>query len=123
MSGFISVSGSRRGAGVVARPLSCGWVWARRSLPGGSGWSPAPACLFVPFGSFALASGFARSVSVLGWRVWVRPGFVGSPVWSACGLAAPSFAVKIALPTGFSVASARDALPVVPSLSSLSCLL
>jgi hypothetical protein len=26
MSGFVSVVGSRRVAGVVARPLSCGWV-------------------------------------------------------------------------------------------------
>jgi len=123
MSGFVSVCSGSRGAGIVARSIPGRWVWARRSLPGGAGWSPAPACLFVPFGSFALASAFARSVSVLGWRVWVRPGFVGSPVWSACGLAAPRFAVKIALPAGFSVASARNALPVVPSLSSLSYLL
>jgi len=120
MSGFISVSGSLRGAGLVARPLSCGWVWARRSLPGGAGWSPAPACLFVPFGSFALASAFARSVSVLGWRVWVRPGFVGSPVWSACGLPVPRFAVKVALPASLSCCAARSLLPAVPVLSSLA---
>ena len=122
MSGFISVSGSSRGAGLVARPLSCGWVWARRALPGGAGWSPAPACLFIPFSSFALASGFARSVSVLGWRVWVRPGFVGSPVWSACGLAVPRFTVKVALPTGLSCRAARSLLPALPSLSSLAVL-
>ncbi len=122
MSGFISVPGSRRGAGLVARPLSCGWVWAKRSLPGGSGWSPAPACLFVPFGSFALASTFAQSVSVLSWRVWVRPGSVGSPVWSACGLAAPLFVVKVALPVGLSCRAARSLLPALPSLSSLAVL-
>jgi len=123
MSGFVSVCGGSRGAGVVARSIPGGWVWAKRSLPGGSGWSPAPACLFVPFGSFALASVFSRSVSSLGWRVWLRPGFAGSPVWSACGQPPPRFAVKIALPSGFSVASARDILPVVPSFSSLSYLL
>ncbi len=122
MSGFISVSGSSRGAGLVVRPLSCGWVWARRSLPGGAGWSPAPACLFVPFSSFSLASVFARSVSVLGWRVWIRPGFVGSPVWSACGLAVPLFVVKVALPSGISCRVARSLLPALPSLSSLAVL-
>jgi len=122
MSGFVSVRGGSRGAGVVCRPLSCGWVWARRALPGGSGWSPAPACLFVPFESFALASGFARSVSLLGWRVWLRPGAVGSPVWSACGLPVPRFAVKVALPSGFSCRAARAVLPSVPTLSSLAAL-
>lgn len=102
MAGFVSVVSSR-GAGVVARPLSCGWVWARRALPGGVGWSPAPACLFVPFGSFALARVFARGVSALGWRVWLRSGSVGSPVFAACGLPVPAFAVKVALPSGVSV--------------------
>jgi len=122
MSGFISVSGSRRGAGIVARSIPGGWVWARRSLPCGVGWSPAPACLFIPFSSFALASCFARSVSVLGWRVWVRPGFVGSPVWSACGLAVPLFVVKVALPAGLSCRAARSLLPALPSHSSLAVL-
>ena len=122
MAGFVSVSNSSRGAGVVARPLSCGWVWAQRALPGGAGWHPAPACLFVPFGSFALASAFARSVSALGWRAWVRPGAAGSPVWSACGLPVPRFAVKVALPSGVSAAAARAALPPVPSMSSLAVL-
>jgi hypothetical protein len=107
---------------LVARPLSCGSVWARRSLPGGAGWSPAPACLFIPFGSFALASVFARSVSVLGWRCWLRPGAVGSPVWSACGLQIPHFVVKVALPIGLSCRAARSLLPVLPSLSSLAVL-
>ncbi len=122
MSGFVSVCGGSRGAGVVARSIPSGWVWAKRSLPGGSGWSPAPACLFVPFSSFALASVFARSVSVLGWRVWVRPGFVGSPVWSACGLAVPHFTVKVALPAGLSCSAARSLLPPLPALSSLAVL-
>jgi len=122
MSGFVSVSGSLRGAGVVARPLSCGWVWARRALPGGAGWHPAPACLFVPFGSFSLTSCFARSVSALGWRAWVRPGAVGSPIWSACGLPVPRFAVKVALPSGLSCRAACAALPPVPVPSPLAVL-
>lgn len=122
MSGFVSVVGSRRLTGVVARPLVGGWVWARRALPGGAGWSPAPACLFVPFGSFALASLFARGVGVLGWRVWVRRGALGSPVFAACGLPVPVWSVKVALPGGVSVRAARAALPAVPCLSSLAAL-
>jgi hypothetical protein len=121
MAGFVSVLSSR-GAGVVARPLSCGWVWARRALPCGAGWSPAPACLFVPFGSFALAAVFARGVSALGWRAWVRPGSAGSAVWSACGLPVPAFAVKVALPSGLSCRAACAALPPMPALSSLGAL-
>ncbi len=122
MSGFVSVVGSRRVAGVVARPLSCGWVWARRALPGGVGWHPAPACLFVPFASFGLACLFARGVALLGWRVWVRAGSVGSPVFSACALPVPAFVVKVALPGGVSVRAARAVLPSVPGLSSLAAL-
>ena len=123
MSGFTSVSGSLRVGSVVARSLPGGWVWACRPLPAGglaAGFNPAPACLFIPFGSYALASCFARLVSSLGWRVWVRPGFVGSPVWPACGLDVPRFAVKIALPIGCSVSSARAVMPPVPVLSSLA---
>lgn len=122
MSGFVSVLGGLRGAGIVARPLSCGWIWARRALPGGAGWSPAPACVFVPFCSFGLASAFARGVSALGWRCWVRPGSAGSPVFAACGLAVPSFAVKVALPSGLSCRAACAVLPPVPVLSSLDAL-
>ncbi|MGZ8187823.1 MAG: hypothetical protein ACXWTP_00220 [Methylosarcina sp.] len=122
MAGFVSVPGFSRGAGIVARPLACGWAWARRSLPGGAGWSPAPACLFVPFGSFALASVFARAASALGWRVWLRSGASGSPVWSACGLPVPAFAVKVALPSGLSCRAACSALPAVPSFSALGAL-
>ncbi len=122
MSGFVSVLGSRRGAGIIARPLSCGWVWARRALPGGAGWSPAPACLFVPFASFAVASAFAHGVAALGWRVWVRQGGSGSQVFAACGLAVPAFVVKVVLPVGWSAAAARAALPALPRLSSLAVL-
>ncbi|MBE0469972.1 MAG: hypothetical protein IBX55_10760 [Methyloprofundus sp.] len=123
MSGFVSVRSSARVGAVVCRALSSGWVWAARPLPAGgraAGFTPAPACLFVPFGSFALASGFARSVSSLGWRVWVRPGSSGSPIFSACGLAVPAFAVKVALPAGCSVYSACSVLPAIPVLSSLA---
>ena len=122
MAGFVSVIGSRRRAGVIARPLSCGWVWARRALPSGAGWSPAPACLFVPFASLAVASIFARGVAALGWRVWLRQGGVGSPVFAACGLSVPAFAVKVALPVGLSVGAARAVLPAFPHTSSLAVL-
>ena len=123
MSGFVSVLGSARGAGVVARPLSCGWVWARRALPGGAGWSPAPACLFVPFGSFALASAFARTASALGWRVWLRPVDLRVSGVAACGLPVPAWSVKVALPVGLlSARAARAALPALPSFSSLAVL-
>lgn len=122
MSGFVSVPGGRRVAGVVARPLAGGWVWARRALPGGAGWHPAPACLFVPFPSFALACPFARAAALLGWRAWVRSGSAGSPVFSACGLPVPVAAVKVALPFGLSVQGARALLASAPGLSSLGVL-
>lgn len=122
MSGFVSVLSGRRGAGIVARSLSGGWVWARRALPAGAGWSPAPACVFVPFASFGLASVFAAGAAALGWRVWVRPGSAGSPVFAACGLSVPAFAVKVALPVGLRCSVARAALPPVPALSSLGAL-
>jgi hypothetical protein len=109
MAGFVSVP-SARGAGVVARSLSCGWVWARRALPDGAGWSPAPACLFVPFVSQRSAVAFARVVASFGWRCWVRSGSVGSPVFAACKLPVPAFCVKVALPVGWSASAARVAL-------------
>lgn len=109
MSGFVSVPSSR-GAGVVARVLVGGWVWARRALPSGSGWSPAPACVFVPFGSAASAHAFASAVAGFGWRSWVRSGSAGSPVFAACGLSAPGWCVKVALPSGWSARSARAVL-------------
>jgi hypothetical protein len=122
MSGFVPVLGSSRGAGVIARPLSCGWVWARRALPGGAGWSPAPACLFVPFGTYTLAAAFARGVSSMGWRVWLRPGSSGSPVFAACGLPVPAWSVKVALPAGLPARAARLVLSSVPPLPSLAAL-
>jgi hypothetical protein len=100
MAGFVSVP-SLRGAGVVARPLLGGWVWARRALPGGAGWSPAPACVFVPFPCLASAAAVGRVFSSYGLRVWVRAGSAGSPVFAACGLPVPAFAVKVAVPAGW----------------------
>jgi hypothetical protein len=112
MAGFVAVSvvGSRRSAGVVCRVLPGGWVWARRALPAGAGWSPAPSCLFVPFASECSASAFARAVFGFGWRVWVRTGSAGSPVFEACGLSIPAFAVKVAPPAGWSTSAARVVL-------------
>lgn len=136
MAGFVSVIGSRRGAGVVARPLSSGWVWARRALPGGAGWSPAPACLFVPFPCMASACTIGRVLSGYGLRVWVRSGSSGSPVFSACSLPVPVFTVKMAVPAGWRssrlsafIASVLSAGVIVsapvrvrPGLSSLAVL-
>ncbi|WP_256998788.1 hypothetical protein [Nitrosococcus oceani] len=108
--GFVSVPSSR-GAGVVARVCRSGWVWAWRALPGGPGWSPAPACVFVPVRSPRVARVFARSVAVgFGFRVWVRPGGSGSPVFAACGLPVPVWCVKVALPAGWSPRRFRAAL-------------
>jgi hypothetical protein len=98
-SGFVSVP-SRRGAGIIARPLRGGWVWSRRALPAAPGWSPAPACLFVPFASLASAAAVGRVLSSYGLRVWVRSGSAGSPVFAACGLPVPAFVVKVAVPAG-----------------------
>jgi len=123
MAGFVSVP-SARGAGVVARPLASGWVWARRALPSGAGWSPAPACVFVPFASASAARVFALAVCGLGWRVWVRSGLSGSSVFAACGLPVPVWCVKVALPVGMRSAAAcarlRCALGPVPALGALA---
>jgi hypothetical protein len=54
-------------------------------------------------------------------RAWVRPGAAGSPVWSACGLPVPRFAVKVALPSGFSCRAVLAALPALPSLALVWC--
>ena len=96
-SGFVSVV-SGRGAGVMARAHSCGWVWACRALPAGAGWHRAPACLF------------AQAAARAGWRVWLRSGVSGSAVWAACGLVVPAYVVKVALPVGVSAGSARSKL-------------
>lgn len=100
VAGFVSVSSSR-GAGVVARSLSGGWVWARRALPSGAGWSPAPACVFVPFPCLSSACAVGRVLASRGFRVWVRAGSAGSPVFAACGLPVPAFVVKVAVPAGW----------------------
>lgn len=108
VSGFVSVLPNRRGAGIVARPLRGGWVWARRALPGGAGWSPAPACVFVPFASRFAAASWGRAVArSRGFSVWVRRGSEGSPVFAACGLRVPAWCVKIALPAGVRVGAVR----------------
>jgi hypothetical protein len=120
-SGFVSVVGSRRRAGVVARVVAGGrLVWARRALPTGPGWHPAPACLFVPVRSPAAAGLFAGLVrSRLGWRAVARLGSAGSPVWSAVGLPVPAFAVKVCLPGGVSVAVARGLLRPLACLAGV----
>jgi hypothetical protein len=108
MSGFVRVYGSFRVGSVVARPLASGWVWASRPLPAGgllAGFSPAPICLFIPFSSRGFAVKFAQLVGCVGWRSWVRPGVSGSQVFSACSLSVPAFAVKVALPSGWSACS------------------
>lgn len=115
MSGFVSAVPARVGS-VVVRSLSCGWVWACRPLPSGglvAGFSPAPACLFVPFVSRDSAVRFARVVASVGWRSWVRAGGSGSGVWSACSRPIPAFAVKVALPFGL---SSRSGVVVLSNL-------
>jgi len=104
MSGFVSVIGSSRFGSVVARGLSCGWVWAVRPLPRGgkkAGFSPAPACLFIPFDGLPTASAVAKVLTSYGFRVWVRPGSAGSPVFYSCGFPVPAFVVKVAVPDGW----------------------
>lgn len=103
MTGFVSVPSSRVGS-VVARPLAGGWVWASRPLPAGgraAGFTPAPACVFVPFPCLASAAAVARAVSGYGFTCSVRPGRAGSPVFTACGLAVPAFVVKVRVPVGW----------------------
>ena len=52
----------------------------------------------------------------------MRQGGAGSPVFAACGLSIPAFAVKVALPAGLSVGAARAVLPALPRTSSLAVL-
>lgn len=104
MAGFVRVVGSCRVGSVVARPLAGGWVWASRPLPAGgraAGFSPAPACVFVPFDSLADAAAVGRVVSNYGFVCSVRSGAAGSPVFAACGLAVPAFVVKVRVPVGW----------------------
>ena len=108
--GFIS-GGRSFGAGVVVRVSRSGWVWALRARR--RGLAPAPACVFVPFGSWVSAQSWARQCARLGWRVWLRPG-------KRCQAA---FEVKVALPSGVSPRVARSLLPPLSVPSSLAGLL
>lgn len=130
MVGFVRVAGSSRVGSVVARSLAGGWVWACRPLPAGgrsAGFSPAPACVFVPFPCLASASAVGRVLAGYGLRVWVRSGSSGSPVFVACGLSVPAFVVKVAVPSGWRcsilcafVRSVLSAGVFVPALGSLA---
>jgi hypothetical protein len=100
MAGFVS-SGRSWGGAVVVRVSRSGWVWVFRS---------APAAVCVPFESSVLASMWARSVTALGWRVWVHRGRRCGSAWEC----------KVALPAGLSAGGARAVLPPVPRLSSLA---
>jgi len=92
VSGFVS-----GGSSIVLRCGADGIVWGLRTCKAGS--RPAPACLFVPFSCLASASAWARSVSVSlpGWRVWVR----------RARRCASAFECKVALPAGVSASAAR----------------
>jgi hypothetical protein len=112
MPGFLS-AGRSYGAGVVARVSRSGWVWSWRAAA--PGLAPAPAALFVPFASFGAAVVWSRKVArSTGWRVWVRRGSRCS-CWSSGAVSpVPAWAVKVALPAGWSAARARRSLPLVP---------
>lgn len=118
MSGFVSVRGGTRVGSVVARALPGGWVWACRPLPAGglrAGFTPAPACVFVPFDGLASAVAVAKVLASYDLRVWVRVGSSGSPVFSACGLAVPAFALKVAVPDGWACSRLRSLISSVLS--------
>jgi hypothetical protein len=97
--GFVAVQG-RRHAPILAR-AGRGYVWARRVLPGGLGWHPAPACIFIGYESGAQAcADMARVQSVLGWSCSVSPGSGGSAVVQAVTGTVPPFVLKVRLPAG-----------------------
>lgn len=117
--GFIAVSG-HRGAPILAR-AGRAYVWARRVLPGGAGWHPAPACLFYPAPSMHIAALFAdRIARSLGWSVWVQRGDGGSSIWLATtGQLVPAV-VKVRLPPGMSARAAHAQVwPLWPAFQSL----
>lgn len=118
-AGFVAVHG-RRGAAIIAR-WSRGMVWAKRVLPAGPGWHPAPACMFVPFAAGSVACQFAAKVAAqLGWSVSVRPGSGGSGVWAAVNPWVPPFVAKVRLPAGMRASQARALLaPLVHQLANL----
>lgn len=97
--GFVAVQG-RRHAPIVAR-AGKGYVWARRVLPGGLGWHPAPPCLFIAYESGAEACAHMATVrSMLGWPCWVSRGSAGSRVIHAVTGSVPPFVLKVRLPAG-----------------------
>ena len=97
--GFVAVQG-RRHAPILAR-AGRGYVWARRVLPGGLGWHPAPACIFIGYKSGAEACAhMARVRAVLGWSCSVQPGTGGSQVVQAVTGQVPAFVLKVRLPAG-----------------------
>ena len=117
--GFVAIQG-QRGAPIIAR-AGRAYVWARRVLPGGPGWHPAPACLFYPCPSMALAAQFAdRIARSLGWSVWVQRGDGGSSVWLAVtGQLVPAV-VKVRLPPGLSAKQAHGRIwPFWPAFQAL----
>lgn len=104
--GFVSVQGSR-GAPIIAR-LGGSYVWARRVLPRGPGWHPAPACLFYPAAHSGAAAAFARAIAVsLGWRVWVQHGGSRSDVVGQVADWPAPWVVKVALPPGMRARAAH----------------
>lgn len=111
MAGFVGV-GRSYGAAVVARRGRDGWVWSQRV--GAAGLAPAPAALFVPFGSHTQAAAWAqRAARATGWVVVLRTGRRCS-CWSAGAIGpAPAWAVKVVLPAGWSAGRARGVLPLV----------
>jgi hypothetical protein len=97
--GFVAVQG-RRHAAILAR-AGRGYVWARRVLPGGLGWHPAPACIFIGYESGAEAcADMAQVRAVLGWSCSVSPGSGGSQVVQAVTGSIPLFVLKVRLPAG-----------------------
>jgi len=98
-SHFLAVTG-RRHAPIVAR-AGKGYVWARRCLPGGAGWHPAPACIFIGYSSGSAACADAAQVAgELGWSASVTPGGAGSQVFETVTLSCPAFVLKVRLPAG-----------------------
>ena len=117
--GFVAVQG-HRGAPIIARAARA-YVWAKRVLPGGPGWHPAPACLFYPCPSMSSAALFADQIAQgLGWSVWVQRGDGGSSVWLAVtGQLVPGV-VKVRLPPGLSAKQAHAQVwPLYPWAQAL----
>lgn len=117
--GFMAIKGQRN-APIIARAARS-YVWAKRVLPGGPGWHPAPACLFYPCPHMQCAALFAERIAKgLGWSVWVQRGDGGSSVWlAATGQLVPAV-VKVRLPGGLSAKAAHAQLwPLWPAFQSL----